>query len=368
MRSIRLGGLALVLMVSQLVSCFNQPFDRKAMLESLGSDVIIPSYRWFSDETAALVSSAKSFCSNPTASSLEAFQTQWESAQVPWTQMEVADFGPYAEQPWRIGPKVDSWPVREDTIEENLAGAEPLDASRVSTLGASSRGLPALEYLIFDPEGVHTALAKFEDEGGARRCEYAIGLSEDLHASAEAMVTAWSHDGDDYLGALVASGEPGAPFMSVSDASNEIINQMLSLTETIMRSKLGQPLGLESGGEARPDQVESRYSGHSIRDILANLDGLENLYRGRFDERRGIGVQLWVRWYNPDTDRDVLAAILKARWAVEAIPEPLSRAVVTQPDIVQAAYDQMRELRNVIGVDVINAIAGTVTFNETDGD
>ncbi|MGB8330887.1 MAG: hypothetical protein WCE62_12240, partial [Polyangiales bacterium] len=70
----------------------------------------------------------------------------------------------------------------------------------------------------------------------------------------------------------------------------------------------------------------------------------------------------------PDTDRDVLAAIKRARWAVEAIPEPLSHAVVAQRDLVQAAYEQVRELRNVIGVDLINAIAGTVTFNDTDGD
>lgn len=295
MRSILLGCSALVLLVSQLVSCFDEPFDRKAMLESLGSDVIIPTYRWFADETAALVSSAESFCSNPSASSLEDFQDQWERARVAWKQMEVASFGPHAEQPWRLRPKTDSWPVREDTIEENLAGDEPLDLGRVSTLGAASRGLPALEYLVFDPDGVQAALVRFEGEGGPLRCQYAIGLSEDLQASAEAMVTAWSHDGDDYFGALMASGEPGTPFMSVGEASNEIVNRMVFLAENIVRIKLGGPLGLDSGGNARPGEVESRYSDHSLRDILANLDGLENLYRGRFGERRGTGVQLWVR-------------------------------------------------------------------------
>jgi len=356
------------LVVSQLASCFNEPFDRKAMLESLGSDVIIPTYRSFADQSAALVASAGSFCTNPTTSSLEKLQNQWRNTRSVWKQMEVVNFGPYAEQPWRLGPKIDSWPVREDTIEEHLAGDETLDLGRVSTLGAASRGLPALEYLIFDPDGVGVALLKFEGEGGPRRCEYAIALSEDLRASAEAMVTAWSHDGDDYLGALAASGEPRTPFMSVGDASNEIVNRMVFLAENIMRIKLGRPLGLDSGGEARPDQVESRYSEGSIEDILANLDGLENLYRGRLGDRRGIGVQRWVRWYSPDTDREVLAAIKRARWAVEAIPVPLSRAVVTQPDLAQTAYDQVRELRNVIGVDVINAIAGTVTFNDTDGD
>jgi predicted lipoprotein len=282
--------------------------------------------------------------------------------------MDVINFGPYAEQPWRLGPKIDFWPVREDTVDENLAGEEPLSFETVSALGASSRGLPAMEYLIFDSDGPGLALAKFEEAGGTRRCDYTIALAEDLQANAQAMVQAWSPDGDDYLGALIASGERGTPFMSIREASNEIVNRMLFLVEDIMRLKLGQPLGLESGGEARPDDVESRYSDHSIGDILANLDGLENLYRGRFGERRGVGVQLWVRWYSPDVDRDILAAITKARWAVEDIPDPLSQTVVAQPEIVQAAYDQMRELRNTIGVDMINALAGSVTFNNADGD
>ena len=357
-----------VLAATQLTSCFSEPFDREAMLESLGTDVIIPTYAAFEDQAAALSDSAEAFCSARTSSRLGELQEQWKKARVLWKQMDVVNFGPYMDQPWRLGPKIDFWPVREDTVEENLSSDEPLTAEQVSMLGTSSRGLATMEYLIFDPEGLGVALEKFEESGGEQRCEYTRSLAEDLEANAQAMVRAWSPDGDDYLGGLLNSGEPGAPFMSIRDASNEIVNRMLFLTENIMRLKLGKPLGLESGGEPRPEQVESRYSDHSIEDILANLHGLENLYRGRFAEKRGIGVQLWVRWYSPDVDAEMLATILRTRWAVEEIPEPLSQAVIHNPDAVQAAYDQMRELRNMIGVDVINALAGSVTFNDTDGD
>lgn len=357
--------LALFAMASPLASCFHQPFDNEAMLESLGTDVIIPSYTSFLDETAALVTTAVAFCEQMTTSDLKDLQSQWKRARVAWKQTDTIDFGPYDDQPWRLGPKIDSWPVREDTIEGNLASEQPLTYERVSALGAASRGLPVMEYLIFDSSGVDAALTKFD---GPKRCEYVTALAQDLHANAEAMVQAWSHQGGDYLGALVASGEAGTPFMSAREASNEIVNRMLFLVENIMRLKLGQPLGLESGGEPRPDQVESPYSDHSIEDILANLDGLENLYRGRFGDRRGTGVQRWVRWWDPAVDQRVIASMLQARWAIEDIPEPLSRAVLEHGEAVQQAYDAMRELRNTIGVDVINALAGSVTFNETDGD
>jgi predicted lipoprotein len=368
MKPSSLRWVAIIAIGAPLASCFHQPFDNQAMLESLGSDVIIPTYASFAEQSAALVRSAGAFCEDPASSLLKDLQSRWQQARVTWKQMEAIDFGPYEDQPWRLGPKIDSWPVRQETVEQNLAGDEPLSFERVRALGASSRGLPVMEYLIFDPEGVDVALSKFEEVNGTRRCDYVKSLAEDLQANAEAMVQAWSHDGDDYLGALVASGEPGAPFMSAREASNEIVNRMLFLVENMMRLKLGKPLGLESGGEPQPDEVESPYSDHSIEDILANLDGLENLYRGQFGEARGIGVQRWVRWYNPEVDRRVIASMLEARWAVQDIPEPLSRAVLEHGDAVQAAYDQMRELRNTIGVDLINALAGSVTFNDTDGD
>lgn len=360
--------IVVVVVSAQLTSCFNEPFDRKAMLESLGSDVVIPMYEAFADETATLVDDAKAFCNGTSGSRLEDLQDQWKAARFAWKRTEIINFGPSVEQPWRLGPKIDSWPVREDTVEANLASDQPLTFEVVRTLGASSRGLATMEYLIFDPDGVGIALEKFENDDNGQRCNYTVALAEDLQVNADAMVRAWSPQGDDYLGDLLAAGEPGAPFMSIRDATNEVVNRMLFLTENIMREKLGAPLGLDSGGAPRPERVESPYSDHSIEDILANLEGLENLYRGRFESRQGIGVQLWVRWYSPDVDWQMLTEITESRWAIEAIPPPLRHAVVNDPELVRAAYDQIRELRNAIGVDVINALAGSVTFNETDGD
>ena len=34
--------------------------------------------------------------------------------------MEILKFGPYIEEPYRLGPKIDFWPVRPHTIDEML--------------------------------------------------------------------------------------------------------------------------------------------------------------------------------------------------------------------------------------------------------
>jgi len=346
----------------------SEAFDQAALVESLGTVVIIPTYRAFADEAAALVTEAESFCAAPGTASLESLQAQWRATRGRWKQNDVVAFGPFREQPWRLGPKIDFFPVREDTIAENLAIDEPFTLERVSALGTASRGLGTIEYLIFDTEGLETVLARFEGDNRARRCEYVVALAQDLQVNANDMVDAWSPSGDDYLGNLVSSGEPGTQFASIREATNEIVNRMLFVVDDIRVRRLGRPLGLDSGGQTRPDQLESRYSDHSIEDILATLNGLENLYRGEFTGSTGMGIQDWVEARNRALASAVLDEIGRTRAAVQEIPEPLRLAIEENPGAVRNAVDVGLDLRNIIGVDVVNALGSTVSFNDSDGD
>ncbi|MEM7437361.1 MAG: imelysin family protein [Myxococcota bacterium] len=364
-------SLFLCLVLALVLGCSgsSEPaFDQSALVDSLGTVVIIPTYEAFADEADALAIEAEAFCADPTVSALESLQAQWRSARVRWKQNDVIAFGPYREQPWRLGPRIDFFPVREDTIAENLAVDEPFTLERVSALGTASRGLATMEFLIFDTDGVDAALSRLQGEDGAQACDYAVALAQDLSVNAEAMVTAWSEDGDNYLGSLLDSGEPGTQFDSVRAVTNEIVNRMLFVADDIRVKKLGAPLGVETGGEPRPDEVESRYSDHSLADILANLDGLENLYQGEFEGTSGISVREWVETRNRRVAGEVLDEIENTRSAVLAIPEPLRLSVETDPALVETAIDAAFELRNAIGIDMVNALGSTVNFNDTDGD
>ena len=132
------------------------------MIESLGLEVIIPTYQAFRDEAELLSEVAESFCDNPTSSRLADLQEQWMKARALWKQTDSLNFGPYSDQPWRLGPKIDFWPVREDTMAENQSIEEPLTYELVSTLGASSRGIATMEFMIFDPNGDFDDLPSFE--------------------------------------------------------------------------------------------------------------------------------------------------------------------------------------------------------------
>jgi hypothetical protein len=54
--------------------------------------------------------------------------------------------------------------------------------------------------------------------------------------------------------------------------------------------------------------------------------------------------------------------------ALDAIPEPLTEAIVSSRPAVQKAIDQLGALQRAVQVDVINALSLSVGFNDNDGD
>jgi predicted lipoprotein len=54
--------------------------------------------------------------------------------------------------------------------------------------------------------------------------------------------------------------------------------------------------------------------------------------------------------------------------AIDAIGAPLGRAVVSEPESVEAAIDSLGALQRLLQVDIANALSLTVGFNDNDGD
>ena len=57
-----------------------------------------------------------------------------------------------------------------------------------------------------------------------------------------------------------------------------------------------------------------------------------------------------------------------ARAAVEAIPRPLSTAVVDDPQAVRDAIAALGELQVFVQTDLINVLGLALRFNDNDGD
>lgn len=356
--------LALLSLPFALAGCASEGSGdtRRALLENWSTGLIVPLYADFEARSEALATSLDALCAALAQPALDAARSSWSDARVPLKRAEVFNFGPYSRPEFDIGPEIDSWPARPDTVEELLAGTDPVDPARLSLVGVYRKGMPVIEYLLYPPDA--DPLAQLADP---RRCEYLESVGAELVARANEIHMAWAPEGGDFAGQLSGAGRTSTAFRSLRDAFSEIVNRMGFTVENIRRDKLGGPLGAAVGGRVQPDVAESRFSGRSIADILDNLSGLETLYFG--DPSRSVtGLNTYAAERGRNFDDQFSAALAASRAALEAIDVPLTSAVTSQPERVQAASDRLSELQSLLQVDVIGALGLTLNFNDNDGD
>ena len=142
--------LPIFLSISLFLSAcaFGSPsFDRKAMFRDITQNVILPAHEAFVSESALLVQKVHAFQAEPTVEKLEALQAQWKQVSLAWKACELFELGPVQEV--FIHNLIHKWPTNPKLIEEHLASADSIDQDLIDSIGSTSKGLPAIEYLIF---------------------------------------------------------------------------------------------------------------------------------------------------------------------------------------------------------------------------
>ncbi|MCB9633347.1 MAG: imelysin family protein [Sandaracinus sp.] len=355
--------LLVSLLLSLSCSGSGDTFDRAGMLASLGQTVILPTYRDFVTRTATLDDAATALCASPDATTLASARQAYAAARVPLAQAEAFAIGPHTDSPLRLSPKVNFWPVRPDLVEELLATDTPID---VDATGSAARGLPAIGYVL---NGL--AQAPAEDDAilaalPGRRCDYLRALTANLEARANEYVTAWSPEGDDFAGQLA---EGRGTFASVQAASSVMVEQLVFTTENVRELEIGKPFGKRDAGVLQLDQQEDRFGGRSLADAWDAVRSVENVWRGRYGDDRGIGIRDWLLARRPALEPMVEQSFADVHAAFAALGDvTLDVAIAENPTGVEEVYQQIKLLQTILAVEVAQALAVTVTFNPTDGD
>jgi predicted lipoprotein len=172
-------------------------FNRQAMLENITHQIIIPAHEQFVAATEDLAAAVTTFTADPTLANLELAQKAWREAAVARTGLLSFRLGPVDDS--LLHNRLDNQPARDTFIEETIAGDVTIDAAFIESIGSSSIGLGAMEYLLFDPEGGNAAvLVRFiEAENADRRRDYLHGVAQNLPQKANALLQIWLPEGGD---------------------------------------------------------------------------------------------------------------------------------------------------------------------------
>ncbi|MEQ9495779.1 MAG: imelysin family protein [Deltaproteobacteria bacterium] len=325
--------------------------DREALVLELADAVIIPSYDDLAAEASDLERATSTLCETRTSTALDAARAAWKDVRRPWRIAEAYELGPVRDL--RIKNAVEFLPLREDDLLEVLNGDAPIDATYISGLGVAARGLPVLEYLLWEGD----VAAALGDTAPSRRCLYIDALAADLVTQSNRLADAWKGEG--YRMEFAAEG---------SMAVDDLVNSVIEVLQLLEGERLALPLGRRDGGVPQLDAIEVRRSGAALADVRAGLEGVAAVYTGDYGSNDSGGIEALVAGANPTLDQRILGQIAASRAALDRVTEPLSAAIVDSPTLVEDAFIALRALLRLVAADLASQLGVTTTFSDNDGD
>lgn len=342
----RTAALALALLA--LPACDRNPVADK-ILSDLAYGVMLPHYRAFAEKAGALRAAAHAFRSSPGPETLLRVRDAWKEARRAWKVCEPHLVG--TEDHLLLAAKIETFPIAVDKIEEVLSGSEPVEEPAVELLGTHRKGLLAIEYLAFGGEA-----------DAPRRRDFLAALAENVEKVAVEIRDHWEPGRGGFADKFARAGRDRSFYRSREAAIDDVVNRLVLFIEIMADAGLRKPLGMTAADVRSPDPelVAARRSGHSIRDLLANLEGIQALYEGRLSVRMAQG--------SPEVDASIRQSLASVRRALEEIPEPLERAISEHQEAVLKAFAAIKELRMKFLIDVVAVYKTTLRVVPFDGD
>lgn len=339
-------------------------FDRKAMLENIGSNIIIPNYNNLSEKMNLLQQAANDFSASPDISKLNALQTAFKNAYLAWQKCSAFEYGPAMQVSLRMSVNV--FPTDSVKILNNItAGSYNLEAASNLT----ARGFPALDYLLHKRNGNNAQVLERYTTGGNPQGwkNYLNDLVNDTKNLIDAVKNNWQPGGGNYLETFVSKDGN-----DIGSSLGELVNQLNYDYEILKNARIGIPAGKQTLGVAMPDKCEAYYAGYSIELALEHINGIKNLYRG-YGTSDGSGLDDYLismdAKHGSQSLNDAIQAQLNlAIAALQNIPDPLSETVVTNQTIVNTAYTEIQKCVVLLKTDMPSALSVLITYQDGDGD
>ncbi len=339
-----------------------------SVLINIGNNIILPSYQSLATTVNSLDSGITDFNSSPDAAKLANLQTLFKNAYVAWESVsEFNGFGPAStNQP--LLSSIDLFPVATVKVDSNIiAGSYTVNIIS----NATAKGFPALDYLLFG--GGSNTLANYTtDAHAANRKQYLAAVSADIKTEVNAVVTAWSATGGNYIHTFTTGTGN-----SVSSSLGLLINSVDQDLEILKNDRLGIPLGKQPPGTTLPilpTEVEAYYSGISAQLALAQLKAIQGIYTGTSANGGAtMGLDNYVVKANAKYNGGSLSDTVKANFAtavteLQAIPDPLSATIQSNAGPSDVLYAECQKLVVLMKTDMPSSLGVLITYGDNDGD
>lgn len=321
--------------------------DAESVLAAYADEVAVAGYRTLVDRLDALGTAVDALCAEPGSEGLDAARSAWRGAVEAWSAGIAGGIGPAMDRRLRADVAFTSRPA---AVARLLDGSEPVDAEALAAGGAPTRGLYAIESLLFDG-GADDLLSA----GGARRCAYAAGATTVAGDATRAVLADWTGG---YRDELVA-GLGGERLMSV----DQVLNQLLAALRDVDDKGLRDLVALAPGEEPQANRADGP-GAHLMAQhrVLAHV--VAEAVRG---PGHTPGLVALVAERSAGTAERLGAAADEVAAAVEVLPDSVAEALDDRAALERAG-EAVAALKVLLGTEVASQLGVTIRFSDSDGD
>jgi len=319
------------------------------MLTHYADGLIVPAYTGLQQQLQALETPLNAFLNDPSAANQQQLKPGFKEAYLQFQRVSVYQFGP--AETVLLNNFLNTFPANANVIESNVqSGNYDLTLNSAT----DRQGFPALDYLLF----ADGAVEKFAEASGANRKQYVQNVFNRMKTLVSQVLSDWNGS---YRAQFVANTRT-----DVGSPIGFMVNQFAYEMDQLKGPRIGWPFGKQSGGQVFADKTEGYYAGISKDLAVENLTSLKRAYTGG-ESGKGLSDYV-VALKKADLNTEVLQQFDLTLNKLKAIPDPLSAALTSHKDVVDAAYREVQTLLTLIKTDVASATAVRITYQDSDGD
>jgi uncharacterized protein len=338
-------------------------FDRKAMLQNFANNIIKPAFIDLQLNVNNLKIAADAFVAAPDAAKLTTLQTTWDVAYSSWMYANVFNFGPAGEEGIRKGlvEEIGTWPANTTTIENNIIA----NNIALNDFNRDNRGLNAIDYLIFDINGIHTNIVTAFTNSSNRK-NYLQAIVNKVKVQIDAVVTDWNGT---YANTFV--NKDGT---DVGSSTAQLYNEFVRSFEAVKNFKVGVPLGKRVGQtNTEPTKVEARYSRNSFKYLKLNIQSIEDIWYGKSKAGAdGIGWKEYLSSVTGGTDlitrTESQMQVIKSLINTLANTPSFEQQITTNNVALVGLHTELQKHIRNYKSDMSSLLGIAITFSSGDGD
>jgi len=351
----------------------NNDAAKAAVVENY-ANIVYQNYKDAYDDAVELETAITTFTATPTAANFTAAKTKWKESRESYGTSEAFRFanGPIDNEDYQAPEGlINSWPLDENYIDYvmntetntvvnngiiNRADLYPTinkavlaDLNGADSEASISVGYHAIEFLLWGQD----LTAPIENKPGQRAYTDYInnGTTADNEARRRDYLNACADLLTDNLDYLVQQWKPGGAYRNTFlalDKNVALTNIYLGII-TLSDSELPTERMMVALLDGLQEDEHSCFSDNTHRDIALNLQGVINVYQGKYGSIDGPSLEDLVKGASNDIFTSTNTSANSAKTKVAAILTPFDLAIAnretsTEGAKVKAAADEIRVL------------------------